>query len=62
MQRRNKQSFMSEKQNYCGLGAGEMKEIPDILRHILRSIISDEVFTMTGHQTKARTTQVFMSW
>jgi hypothetical protein len=49
---------MSQKQKYSELGAGEMKEILYILRHILRSIISDAVFTRTGHQTKARKTRV----
>jgi hypothetical protein len=48
--------------NTPGLGADEMKEILDILkRHILHSV-SDAVFTRTSHQTKARKTQVFMSW
>jgi len=48
---------MSENQKYSGLGAGEMKEILDILqRHILHST-SDAVFTRMRHQTEARKTQ-----
>ena len=57
MQRRNKQSFMSERQKYSGRGAGELKQNT---RYFLQSIMTDGVFTTTGHQTKARKTWEFL--